>query len=35
MPQNGLLGKAMAIVMGSRMTASVHLKVEREMLPLD
>ncbi|SFE75343.1 Ketopantoate reductase [Paenibacillus algorifonticola] len=35
LPQHGLLGKFMALVMGPRMTAKVHIKMERDMLPLD
>lgn len=35
LPQNGLLGKVMAAVLGPRLTASVNLKLEREVRPLD
>ncbi|CBG73276.1 ketopantoate reductase [Streptomyces sp. LBUM 1478] len=35
LPQNGLLGKVMAAVLGPRLTASVNLKVAREVGPLD
>lgn len=35
LPQHGLLGKLMALFMGPRMTAKVHLKMEQDMLPLD
>lgn len=35
LPQNGWLGKLMAIILGPRITASVHLKMQRELRPLD
>lgn len=35
LPQFGLLGKMVALFMGPRMMANVHLKMERDMLPLD
>ncbi|RAI85865.1 ketopantoate reductase [Paenibacillus pabuli] len=35
LPQHGLVGKIMGVVMGSRMTGNIHLKMERDMLPLD
>lgn len=35
LPQNGWLGKVMAAVLGPRLTASVNLKLEREVRPLD
>ncbi|WP_212758489.1 ketopantoate reductase family protein [Paenibacillus sinopodophylli] len=35
LPQHGLLGKMMALFMGPRMMAKVHLKMERDMMPLD
>lgn len=35
LPRHGWLGKLMALIMGPRVTANMHLKMEREMLPLD
>lgn len=35
LPQHGLMGKLMVLFMGARMTAKIHLKLERDMLPLD
>ncbi len=35
LPQHGLLGKLMAVIMGPGITAKLQLKLEREMLPLD
>ncbi|MEU3619424.1 2-dehydropantoate 2-reductase N-terminal domain-containing protein [Streptomyces sp. NPDC006872] len=35
LPKNGLRGRLMARFMGPRTTAKVHLKMERDMLPLD
>lgn len=35
LPRNGWLGKLIAVIMGSRVTANMHLKMERDMLPLD
>ncbi|RCW43460.1 ketopantoate reductase family protein [Paenibacillus prosopidis] len=34
LPRHGLMGKLMALFLGMRMTAKIHLKLEREMLPL-
>ncbi|GLY02381.1 2-dehydropantoate 2-reductase N-terminal domain-containing protein [Actinoplanes sp. NBRC 101535] len=35
LPRNGLFGKIAALVMGSRITAAIHLKQETGMRPLD
>ncbi|MGM0881400.1 MAG: 2-dehydropantoate 2-reductase N-terminal domain-containing protein [Bacillota bacterium] len=35
LPQHGLLGKLIALFMGPRLTANIHLKMGRNMLPLD
>ena len=35
LPQHGWLGKLIAVLLGPRMTANVHLTMEREMRPLD
>jgi hypothetical protein len=35
LPQFGWQGKLMALILGPRMTANVHLKIEQEMRPLD
>ena len=35
LPQHGLLGKLMTLFMGPRMMAKIHLKIERDTLPLD
>src|SRR6266516_2138471 len=35
LPQHGWLGKLMALIMGPRVTANIHLRLERDMLPLD
>jgi hypothetical protein len=35
LPQNGWLGKLIALIMGPRVTANLHLSLEREMRPLD
>ncbi|ALA42662.1 MULTISPECIES: ketopantoate reductase family protein [Paenibacillus] len=35
LPKHGVVGKIMGLMMGSRMTAKIHLKMERDMLPLD
>ncbi|MEK3769632.1 2-dehydropantoate 2-reductase N-terminal domain-containing protein [Paenibacillus sp. FSL R5-0887] len=35
LPKHGLIGKIMSFVMGPRMTAKIHLKMEQDMLPLD
>ena len=35
LPRHGWQGKLMALIMGPRVTANIHLRIEREMLPLD
>ncbi|MFC7265579.1 ketopantoate reductase family protein [Streptomyces lutosisoli] len=35
LPKNGFRGRLMARVMGPRTTAKVHIKMEKDMLPLD
>lgn len=35
LPRNGWLGKLMALLMGPRISATMHLKLEQDTLPLD
>lgn len=35
LPQNGWLGRLMAMILGPRLTAYVHLSLQRELRPLD